>query len=160
MAYTVKQQDQLMREVKHLFTTYLEHHKLRKTPERLTILEEIYNFKGHFDAEQLFNELKKHRYNVSRATVYNTLDLLVNSELITKHQFGSNHAQYERSYGFRQHDHIICLDCGRVKEFCDPRLQQIGNTAGELFNFEIRNHALTLYGQCRDPKCDGRSREG
>jgi Fur family ferric uptake transcriptional regulator len=158
MAISVANGNQLIKEVKRIFSSYLENHKLRKTPERITILEEIYNWNGHFDAEELYLKIQGNNYNVSRATVYNTLDLLVSSELVTKHQFGKNHAQYEKSYGFRQHDHIICLDCGKVKEFCDPRLQQIEDTAGDLFEFKIKNHALTLYGNCNKKGCEGKRR--
>ena len=136
-------------EVRKIFTLYLKENKKRKTPERVSILEEIYNQIGHFDAEDLYLKMKRKSYNVSRATVYNTLELLVNSDLITKHQFGENHAQYEKAYGSRQHDHLICINCGKVIEFCEPRLQQIKESMSEIFDMEIKRHALTLYGTCK-----------
>jgi Fur family ferric uptake transcriptional regulator len=92
--------------------------------------------------------MKNQNYRVSRATVYNTLELLVSCDLVKKHQFGKNLAQYEKSYGYKQHDHVICADCSKVVEFCDPRIQQIKNMVGELLNFEITHHSLNLYGIC------------
>ncbi|MBK7110640.1 MAG: transcriptional repressor [Chitinophagales bacterium] len=135
-------------EVKNIFSAHLETHGLRKTPERFSILEEIYSRTDHFDAESLFSHLLKKDHHISRATVYNTLELLLTCDLITKHQFGKNLAQYEKSYGFKQHDHIICVDCKKVVEFCDPRIQQIQSMMGELLNFTITHHALNLYGVC------------
>ncbi len=136
-------------EVKNIFSAYLEKHGLRKTPERFAILEEIYGRNDHFDAEQLFVHMKKQNYRVSRATVYNTLELLVACDLVKKHQFGKNLAQFEKSHGYKQHDHAICLDTGEVIEFCDPRVQQIKDLVRELLDFEVTHHSLTLFGYRR-----------
>ncbi len=139
-------------EVRQTFVQFLEQNQQRKTPERFAILDEIYSNKEHFDVETLFEHMKQRNSRVSRATVYNTLDLLLDCGLVIKHQFGKNLARYERAYGFRQHDHMICNVCNNILEFCDPRIHQIKTMMGELMKFEVTNHSLYLFGKPQTDK--------
>ena len=90
--------------------------------------------------------MKKSKFSVSRATIYNTLDLLVELDLVTKHIFKNNTFKYEKSFGYRQHDHLI-LDSDEILEFCDPRIQLIKNSIEKIYDVEIESHSLYFFGK-------------
>ncbi len=143
-------------EVRGVFSAFLKQRGQRQTPERFAVLEEIYATGDHFDADELYLRLKQKGARVSRATVYNTLELLLECDLVVRHQFGKNQAKYERAYSYWQHDHLICIDCNELFEFCDPRLQSIQEMVADIYQFDIKHHALNMYGRCRREHCPNR----
>ncbi len=146
--------------VKEMFRSYLKEGNQRQTPERFMVLEEIYRADDHLDADDLFYRMKEGGTRVSRATVYNTLDLLVECGLVQRHQFGKSQYYYERAYAYQQHDHIICTDCGHVLEFCDPRVWEIQELLNKIYPMEIESHSLHFYGTCADKEaCKKRQAE-
>lgn len=135
--------------IKEILDNYLIEKKHRKTPERYAILKEIYEHEGHFNAEMLYNRMQN-KYRVSLATIYNTLELLLECNLIIKHQFGEQVAEYEKTFGAGIHHHIVCTNCGKVKEFSDKGIRTAIQSK-RFANFELTHYSLYLYGICK--KC-------
>lgn len=133
--------------VKQIFTEYLRVNKHRKTPERYAILDAIYSMDGHFDIDTLYSQMmNEEKFRVSRATLYNTIILLLDAKLIIKHLFG-NTSQYEKSYNIETHHHLICTVCGKVSEFQDEGLKNaIANT--QMKRFQMSHYSLYIYGTC------------
>ena len=148
-----------LEEVRDVFRAFLQSRSQRQTPERFAVLEEVYATDDHLDADELYLRMKQKGSRVSRATVYNTLDLLIECDLVVRHQFGKNQAKYERAFSYRQHDHLICMDCSELFEFCDPRIQSIQEMVADIYKFDIKHHSLNMYGHCLRNPCPNRAAE-
>lgn len=136
-------------QVKEELEDYLTVRKHRKTPERFAILDHIYNTKGHFDIDSLYKSMINEKsFRVSRATLYNTIDLLLDCGLVVKHQFGGNISKYERAYGNENHDHIICTSCGEVWESKNGNMFSPGLQKKIKRNFTISYYSMYIYGTC------------
>lgn len=133
------------------FTKYLKAGNYRITPERFQVLESVLKNDGHFDADGLFLQLKSSGSKVSRATVYNTLELLQDCGLISKYRFGENHSRYEKAFGRPHHDHLICLECGDIIEFVSNKLTKIQTDVCKENEFKSQSSTLQIFGKCK--KC-------
>lgn len=141
--------------IKNALKHYLKKKGFRNTPERYTILEEIYNMEEHFNVDDLYLIMLNKKYHVSKATIYNSIEIFLDAGLIRKHQFGEksmSSASYEKSFFDKQHDHLVIYkengdkEIEEIIEFCDPRIQGIKDSIEEIFGVKIDNHSLYFYG--------------
>lgn len=139
--------DKLKLNARGKFTIYMETHKMRKTPERFAILDAAMSFSEHFSAETLYQRMDEESYHVSKATIYNTLDLLTDCGILRRHQFGSNQSQYECVADTLNHHHLICTDCGKIKEIKDAELIKYLNSK-KYPSFVASYYVLYIYGVC------------
>lgn len=129
---------------------------LKLTGPRERIAAMIFSARRHFSAEDLFEWLRKGNGKVSKATVYRTLHLLVEKGLVDEHDFGNGYKCYEHMVVRPHHDHLICLDCGKICEFQNPDIERLQNEVGKNFHFQITYHTHKLFGHCGD--CSKRGR--
>ena len=140
------------------FEAFLRSKKLKLTSERLNILASIFQRESHVDAETLHAHLRTEGGDISRATVYRTLDLLVQAGLVRKNSLGANHANYEAARGDEHHDHLICLNCTEVIEFYRPDLEALQEGICADHGFKLIHHSLQIFGLC--PSCKNQADEG
>ena len=127
------------------FSDYLDAHGMRKTTERYAILNRILSVTGHFTIEEIQHKLDADGFIVSRSTVYNTVELLMDAKILRRHVFEGMQAQYERI--ILPHTHLICTTCGKVKEVRDPNFAAFMNA--RRFNaFNADHYSLYVYGTC------------
>ena len=122
--------------------------KQRITPERYAILDAVLEIQGNFDAESLYYRLITSGVKVSKATVYNTLDILQDCGLVSKYRFAENTSRYEKAFGRPHHHHLICLQCGDIIEFVSERLEKIQEDVCTEKNFNPQSSTLQVFGTC------------
>lgn len=135
-------------EVREYFTQYLKHNQHRVTVERFEVLDAVQSADGHFDADQLFLNMKNAGSKVSRATVYNTLEKLMDCGILARYQFGDRPMRYELMYDNEPHHHMICRSCGKIEEFVDRRVDRMARDAAETMHYELHDAALHIFGVC------------
>ena len=138
--------------ISQLLAEYLKENKLRCTAERFNILNTIYSIEGNFDIETLLKHMEERKFRVSRATVYNTISLLINANLVIHHQFG-NRSRYEKCFN-NEKCHLICTKCAAVTETHIPNLKEI--LTEDIKKFHLTHYSLYVYGVCN--KCHQASR--
>ena len=138
------------------FRAYIKAQGLRKTPERETIIEEIFSIHDHFDVDELFLRLRNKRKRVSKASLYRTIPLLIESGLIKEVYFEDGHLHYEHIYGHKDHSHLRCNRCGRIIEFDDDEIGTLQKRIGKKYDFAVTAHRFELIGYC--PQCAQRGR--
>ena len=129
----------------------LREHELKATSQRIALLKLLSTTEAHFDAEEIYLQLKRGQKNVSRATVYRSLEALVMQNLVSKLDFGDGRMRYERSKGTDEHhDHLICEGCGKVVEFFNLEMEAQQIFICEQHDFTPTTHTMHIYGICPD----------
>ena len=133
------------------FKEALKKEGLKYTPQRTAVLEEIIKDKGHRESEEIYLALKKRGQHVSRATVYRTMDILVNNGFARKMNLGDGRARYESKVNSPHHDHLVCMDCGLIVEFMDQKIEDLQDEIAIQYEFQLERHIHQLFGLCK--KC-------
>jgi Fur family ferric uptake transcriptional regulator len=139
------------------FKAFLKKKDLKLTAQRNVIFQRVLREPGHFSAEELFESLKREKRAISKATVYRTLQLLVEARLLDQVDFDRGFKQYERTLGHKHHDHLICVECSRVVEFHDEELEAVQTSVVTRFDFEMLSHVHKIYGICSECRSRGAS---
>ena len=139
-------------DIKNTFITYLKDNAHRITNERFLILDAALNMKGHFDADELYLQMKNDYINVSRATVYKTLELMNECLILTKHNFKGDRTRYETRIGRNPHYHIICVTCNKIIEFEYPMIEKIQDKVCKENNLKMVDHTLQVFAKCENSK--------
>lgn len=139
-----------MRPEMRILRQHLAENGLKLTRQRLSIAERFLDSEGHLSAEDLYHALAGDGHRVGLATVYRTLKMLVDAGLAQVRHFPDGTARYENVYGEPAHDHLICVECGRIIEIENPLIQQLYQRAFDAQGFVASGHRLVITGICSD----------
>jgi Fur family ferric uptake transcriptional regulator len=134
-----------------VFRDYITRHGLKFTRQREVILKAFLESEGHVSAEELYRTVSAEEPSLGLATVYRTLNLLVECGLAQRRQFGEGQRRYEHVLDHEHHDHLICTRCGSISEFYSPEIEDLQEEVSREHKFRVFSHRLELYGLC--PTC-------
>lgn len=137
------------------FVGYLREHNLPVTAQRLAIADVLLTSERHLSAEEVAAEVSKRGRNVGTATVYRTIDTLLESGLVVERDFGEGFRRFEPARDVPHHEHLVCTQCGRVEEFRDERLERMTTIVAESRGFARQRHRLVIHGVCKDCQTRG-----
>ena len=140
-------------DVHTVFENYLKQHDLKYTPQRKIIVSKLFELNDHVEAEDFMSSIYKLGYKISRGTLYSTLKILVESNMVLKIKTKENKVYYEPIYGRKEHNHLICHDCGDIFEFKDETIEKRQKQITVDLGFEIENYAHVLHGSCQRRNC-------
>jgi Fur family ferric uptake transcriptional regulator len=131
------------------FRRHLREHHQPLTRQRDLVAQVVFLSEDHLSVEGIRRELKRRGERVGMATIYRTLDLLLESRLVRAHEFGEGFKRYEPAVAQAAHEHLICERCGRVVEFTNERLERMLPVLADEHGFQHRRHRVEIYGVCR-----------
>lgn len=137
-------------EEERVFEEFLRERGLKFTRARRDLLRKIFSMHDHFTAEQLLDRLKEAGLEASKATVYRTLSVLLECDLLNAHDFGEGALYYEHTFGHDHHDHLFCLNCKSITEFREPSIEDSQVRITESLGFRMLAHSLKIYGICQE----------
>lgn len=136
--------------IKKTFVEYLKKNAHRITNERFLILDAALKISGHFDADELYLKMKNEYVNVSRATVYKTLELMNECGILTKHNFKGDRTRYETKIGRKMHYHLICTLCNKIIEFENPAIEKIQSKICRENDLTNVDHTFQVFARCKN----------
>ncbi|MBH30761.1 MAG: hypothetical protein CMG71_02085 [Candidatus Marinimicrobia bacterium] len=131
------------------FKRVLNDENLKLTPQRVEVFREVCNSDEHLEAEEIYLSLKQRKVNISRATVYRTMDILYQHDLVQRMDIGDGKWRYEHWLDCHQHDHLICIRCGTIVEFVSHQIEEIQQDVADKFNYKLLRHVHQLFGLCK-----------
>ena len=137
-----------------MLNAYMVKKGLRSTDQRKLIVETFFRSENHVSIEELLAQVRVHDPKVGYATVYRTLKLLAECGVANERRFGDGLTRYELADDASHHDHLICVECGDITEFEEPRIEELQERVAKKYGYALRSHKHELYGVC--PKCSGR----
>jgi Fur family ferric uptake transcriptional regulator len=141
-----------------ILQTYMDQKGLRSTDQRRLIVDTFFHADNHVSIEELLAQVRAKDPRVGYATVYRTLKLLTECGVANERRFGDGLTRYELADDTSHHDHLICIECGDITEFEEPRIEELQERVAKTYGFALRSHKHELYGLCA--KCQGLRRNG